>query len=1156
MQERKKYNYYAFISYKREDEKWAAWLHKQLETYRIPSLIRRNNLNVPEKIYPVFYDKTDITGGKLLERLHSELDESQFLIVICSPNSAKSEWVNREVEHFIESGRTDYIIPFIVEGKPHAENAEQECYPPALRVEAQSELLGISVPELGRHKAFLRTVATLLNLRFDQLVMRDKKRTRRRRILLGTAAGLFLAAAVSAGWYLMPHSAYYNGYVYKNEVPVGLNRLSSAERKSQSDFYRIVTQRGKVVRLEWTNSAGKPAIPVITSGLDEPVRIDFYYEGDQVSRVEYRDETGQTVLTKDYSSNLKSVDFVRSEDGSQSVTLAANQTTTSSSMYSYEDQSQKSEITRYVNTYDEEGYLIKSMFMRDNLNTPTRDNSGVWGWGYERDEEGRITKLLFLDEEGNVHNSKFGVAGWIYEYDEDGNRTAGRAFDEEGNFVRGENGFCQMEATYEDGNAVRIQYLDEKGVSCLATDGIAETRYEYDENGFLTVISVYDAAGNPAYEKEFGCHMMRQTYNREGQIESILYCGENGEPMNTVKGYAETRSSYDSEGRVRQVELYDQEGRKTCDTDTGAYAVSYCYDDEDRLIKETYLDEQGNPEVTKAVLASREWEYDAYGRVTRETYLDTQDQPVRIWTNYASITTSYDRNGNPVEICYEDENGQPCLSYEGAAFLEREYDETGNLLKESYYGMDGQAVCIDGYHSIVMEYDEDGNLIQETYQDEDGQMAENENGCAAVKMVCDEYGNTIEWTYYDKQGRPTENMDSHSHKVTRTYDTRGNLTETTKTAAYGYRIQDAPYEIIRYEYDSNNNLIREIYMDGEGNLDVDENGGAVYEYTYDAYNRPTLVRRLDAQGEPEDTGGYASYEIQYDEKHRQSRLIYYGAGGTGEEDILYQDEYVYDSRGNQILAQRCAGDGSLLEGNEGYARVERSYDAAGNETETAYYDTRGELCCSAEGFARVERKYDLMGNVTALSCYDEEGRLTETVYGYAELESEYDEQGRLVRETYYGADGQLSANEDGKASIIEYIYDQTGGQTGTIYYDREGRQMYTESMLIYMSEVGEKALDAGIRENDLLFRYGEWEILEYEDFEAMADGLLDAIDRGADEPKELVIGRYEGDGNLTFERIRFEAGAIGVRLADMSCSSEEFEACAAAYREWLENEEE
>jgi len=50
-----KYQYYAFISYKKEDEEWAKWLQHNLEHYKLSS-----NLNVrrslPKEIRPVFKD--------------------------------------------------------------------------------------------------------------------------------------------------------------------------------------------------------------------------------------------------------------------------------------------------------------------------------------------------------------------------------------------------------------------------------------------------------------------------------------------------------------------------------------------------------------------------------------------------------------------------------------------------------------------------------------------------------------------------------------------------------------------------------------------------------------------------------------------------------------------------------------------------------------------------------------------------------------------------------------------------------------------------------------------------------------------------------------------------------------------------------------------
>ena len=40
--------YFAFISYKREDVKWAKWLQNELEGYHLPTKIAKANPNLPK----------------------------------------------------------------------------------------------------------------------------------------------------------------------------------------------------------------------------------------------------------------------------------------------------------------------------------------------------------------------------------------------------------------------------------------------------------------------------------------------------------------------------------------------------------------------------------------------------------------------------------------------------------------------------------------------------------------------------------------------------------------------------------------------------------------------------------------------------------------------------------------------------------------------------------------------------------------------------------------------------------------------------------------------------------------------------------------------------------------------------------------------------
>lgn len=187
--EKNGYSYYAFISYKRDDERWAKWLQRKLENYRLPSVLRKDGS--PKNLRPIFRDKTDLGVGVLKESLAKELQKSKYLIVICSPASAKSQWVGAEIEHFISLGRGRQIIPFVVDGEFDSENSENCYLHPVLR-NIENELLCIDVRESGKEVALVKVVAGLLDFPFDKLWQRHK-RYRLRKHLLRTLFVLVLA---------------------------------------------------------------------------------------------------------------------------------------------------------------------------------------------------------------------------------------------------------------------------------------------------------------------------------------------------------------------------------------------------------------------------------------------------------------------------------------------------------------------------------------------------------------------------------------------------------------------------------------------------------------------------------------------------------------------------------------------------------------------------------------------------------------------------------------------------------------------------------------------------------------------------------------------------------------------------------------------------
>lgn len=193
--------YYAFISYSHKDEEWAKWLQHEFEHYHLPTTL--NGLTgVPDKFRPIFRDIDELSGGELKPQISYALRASAYLVIICSPNSAKSPYVDGEIRDFIEIGIQDginnisNIFPFIVDGTPHSEEEPgKECFPKALR-KLPSELIAGDVTKHGREQAFVKILAGTLhhsNVRFsmlwnqferDRIEAERKEREKRDKLLL------------------------------------------------------------------------------------------------------------------------------------------------------------------------------------------------------------------------------------------------------------------------------------------------------------------------------------------------------------------------------------------------------------------------------------------------------------------------------------------------------------------------------------------------------------------------------------------------------------------------------------------------------------------------------------------------------------------------------------------------------------------------------------------------------------------------------------------------------------------------------------------------------------------------------------------------------------------------------------------------------------
>lgn len=180
---KEEYKYYAFISYNSKDTKWGKTLQRKLENYRLPAKLCAEHGWERTPIKPVFFAPTDIQPGGLTEELQERLRASRNLIVICSPNSAKSDWVGKEIEFFHSLGRTNNIHFFIVDGIPHSGDPKTECFNPIINELGIPEILGANIheknvspwPWIRKERAYVQLITKLLNIEFDSIWQRHKR---------------------------------------------------------------------------------------------------------------------------------------------------------------------------------------------------------------------------------------------------------------------------------------------------------------------------------------------------------------------------------------------------------------------------------------------------------------------------------------------------------------------------------------------------------------------------------------------------------------------------------------------------------------------------------------------------------------------------------------------------------------------------------------------------------------------------------------------------------------------------------------------------------------------------------------------------------------------------------------------------------------------
>lgn len=203
---RKQYN--AFICYSAIDRAYADAIHRALRSIGRAAF-------APEALR-IFRDDTSlaVTSSGLWQAIDAAIEESGWLIVLLSPNAARSPWVDREVRAFLARRGAGKILLVLIDGQAHWDGARREfepssttAVPPSLYGAFDAEPLFVdlrwaSASDLDlRNARFFEAMAGLAAplhaVPKDELVGEELRvRRRQRRLTHFTFASLILALLV------------------------------------------------------------------------------------------------------------------------------------------------------------------------------------------------------------------------------------------------------------------------------------------------------------------------------------------------------------------------------------------------------------------------------------------------------------------------------------------------------------------------------------------------------------------------------------------------------------------------------------------------------------------------------------------------------------------------------------------------------------------------------------------------------------------------------------------------------------------------------------------------------------------------------------------------------------------------------------------------
>lgn len=238
----------------------------------------------------------------------------------------------------------------------------------------------------------------------------------------------------------------------------------------------------------------------------------------------------------------------------------------------------------------------------------------------------------------------------------------------------------------------------------------------------------------------------------DGSVTSTSYVNPAGLITDAIDmGYATVCRMRDDDGRVVKERYLDANGNPVARYGD-YYGLSYEYGETSTVI--TYLDAEGNP-IIRSDGYSTIVRTQVAGRASDDFYYDLNGQQVQCSGGYYGLHCEFNTEGQNTSLTFLDKVGHAvCIS---SGYASKTYQRDGNetVVGEQYFDTEGNPVMsLFGQYGELYQRNEQGYIGQITYLDADGNPAPTNAGYTILKRTYHRDGAADTEMYFDANGNP------------------------------------------------------------------------------------------------------------------------------------------------------------------------------------------------------------------------------------------------------------------------------------------------------------------------------------------------------------------------------------------------------------------